>query len=239
MSQHTSSRNTRENISYFSRNLERHLHLQVKSEGEFVPTITGLRFAKILDNLFFDRKYKDNKRVLDLGCGAGLLSLVSLAHGATVTAVDIAQSNVEATLRNARLNGFSIEALRSDAFSSLDGRFFDMIVCNPPLLGAPGDAFTQQLLAQLRDNMSKDGRMASEAVVYMTSNAVQEIQKEILLWNSKTAVILSEVFVCLSRKSFADTYGRFALDEWVVAGGAFERSGRYFLKGTFCNFQYN
>lgn len=69
------------------------------------------------------------KRFLDLGCGAGAVSLAaSQVWGFQVTAVDVSAR----ALRLTRLNAPEAEVLASDGFSALQGREFDLIASNPP-----------------------------------------------------------------------------------------------------------
>ena len=50
------------------------------------------------------------RRLLDVGCGSGALSVLGARLGARVTAVDIDATAVEATLANADANGVAVEA---------------------------------------------------------------------------------------------------------------------------------
>jgi ribosomal protein L11 methyltransferase len=54
--------------------------------------------------------------LLDVGCGSGVLSIAAakLGHG-PIVAVDAEEAAIEATERNARANGVTLEAVRADA----------------------------------------------------------------------------------------------------------------------------
>lgn len=72
------------------------------------------------------------KRVLDLGCGSGILSVTSALLGADyVEAVDIDPNAVKTTHRNAELNGVieKINGHSGDLFSAVFGKY-DVIMAN-------------------------------------------------------------------------------------------------------------
>ena len=83
------------------------------------------------------------KRVLDAGCGSGIISLVAASRGARVDAIDINEAAASATRENAVLNRLdgSIAVMDGDMFSPpaslLNG--FDFVAVNPPYYGGdPG-----------------------------------------------------------------------------------------------------
>jgi predicted nicotinamide N-methyase len=65
----------------------------------------------------------DGVRVLELGCGLGVPSLVAAAHGAQVTAVDWAAEAVRLLRRNAQRNGLALVAKTHDWRQPLDETF--------------------------------------------------------------------------------------------------------------------
>jgi 16S rRNA (guanine1207-N2)-methyltransferase len=74
------------------------------------------------------------KRVLDLGCGYGIIGLSAAARGATQ--VDMLDDNllaVAAAKENAaRLNYTNVSVLASDVCSELKSRQYDIVLSNPP-----------------------------------------------------------------------------------------------------------
>jgi release factor glutamine methyltransferase len=79
---------------------------------------------------------KENKNsVLDLCTGSGCIavSLAKLGKFKDITASDISDSALEIAKENARINRiFDINFVKSDVFSEIRSRNFDIIVSNPP-----------------------------------------------------------------------------------------------------------
>ncbi len=76
------------------------------------------------------------KRVLEMGCGSGVIAVELALRGNTVTAVDINPRAVDATLNLAEERGVEIRALTGNLFSAVSG-LYDVIVFNPPYLPCP------------------------------------------------------------------------------------------------------
>ena len=72
------------------------------------------------------------KRVLELGCGYGLVALKASLAGAAVTAVDDDLLAVRSTYQNAQRYGADVRALHSDVDSELQDETFDAVLMNPP-----------------------------------------------------------------------------------------------------------
>ena len=68
------------------------------------------------------------KRVLDVGCGAGLLAEPLARLGGAVTGLDAAAENVAAARAHAAESGLSI-AYRAGELSQLSGERFDLVTC--------------------------------------------------------------------------------------------------------------
>jgi ribosomal protein L11 methylase PrmA/ribosomal protein S18 acetylase RimI-like enzyme len=95
------------------------------------------------------------ERVLDVGCGSGVLGLGAVALGASqLTAVDLKPEAVEATRHNAALNGMGdrVEATTA-ALARIDGPF-DVVVANV------GRAAIVELAPELRRLLAPEGWLA-------------------------------------------------------------------------------
>lgn len=77
-------------------------------------------------------------RVLDFGCGTGVLGIVLKNHYPQThwTLIDINGNAVQLAKENVLLNGFSyryFNIVKSDLLKSLPGEVFDHVVTNPPI----------------------------------------------------------------------------------------------------------
>jgi ribosomal protein L11 methyltransferase len=109
-------------------------------------------------------------RVLDYGCGTGVLALAALALGAqSACAVDIEPQALEATARNARLNGLEarIRTFRPDEFAAAGEGTFDLICAN--ILAAP----LQTLAGRFRELLAAGGRIVLSGLLPEQCRAVQ------------------------------------------------------------------
>lgn len=72
-------------------------------------------------------------RVLELGCGAGVVTLAALRRGAHAAAVDVSARAVAATQRTLSRNGYPDARVRlSIGAAAFGGEHFDVVLANPP-----------------------------------------------------------------------------------------------------------
>jgi ribosomal protein L11 methyltransferase len=89
---------------------------------------TGSHESTRLALAWLERVLHGGERVLDYGCGSGILALAAALLGAReVAAVDLDPQALEATAANARANGV---ALRIAAPDALPGDTYDIVVAN-------------------------------------------------------------------------------------------------------------
>jgi len=108
-------------------------------------------------------------RVLEVGCGSGILALHCAKAGAAVIASDISADAARCTRANANRNGLKLEVRVGNLLEGIEDRF-DLIVFNPPYLpkGAPDDRrwtggesgieLAIAFLEQCRERLSDRGR---------------------------------------------------------------------------------
>jgi ribosomal protein L3 glutamine methyltransferase len=98
--------------------------------------------ARLLPRL--QKRFPAARRILDLCTGSGCLAVLAARHfrGATVDAADISPPALAVARKNLARHrlGRRVRLVRSDLFSALDGRRYDLIVSNPPYVAAPAMA---------------------------------------------------------------------------------------------------
>ena len=81
---------------------------------------------------------RQGEKVLEVGCGSGVVSVHCAANGCDVTAGDVNPSAVMLTRRNLEANGLEASVVETDVYSGIEGTF-DTIVFNLPYLPVEED----------------------------------------------------------------------------------------------------
>jgi len=107
---------------------------------------------------FLEREIRGGERILDYGCGSGILAIAAARLGAAhVDAVDLDPQAVETTAANARANGVRLNAALPDA---LGAAAYDIVLSNilaqPLILLAP-------LLAERGERIALSGILEEQA----------------------------------------------------------------------------
>lgn len=110
---------------------------EYQSNGLTIKTLPGVFSRDGLDTgsqLLLSTLTPHTKgKVLDVGCGTGVLAATLASHSPKVrlTLCDVSAPAVEASRATLAANGFEGEVLASNVYSAISGRF-DMILSNPP-----------------------------------------------------------------------------------------------------------
>ena len=115
---------------------------------------------------------REGEKMLEVGCGSGVVSIHCAKNRCDVTAVDINPRAVCLAKRNVSSNGLDIPVIESDVYEAVDGRF-NTIVFNLPYLpvdeegllakawsgGPDGLGPLPRLLKGAPDHLLSDGRV--------------------------------------------------------------------------------
>lgn len=127
-------------------------------------------------------------QALDLCTGSGCLAVLmaQVFPAARIDAVDISAAALEVAARNVADYGLKerVEILRSDLFDALEGRLYDLIVCNPPYVTGPA---MRSLPAEYRhepalalaageDGLDAVRRLLAQAARHLTPKGVLAVE---------------------------------------------------------------
>jgi release factor glutamine methyltransferase len=133
-------------------------------------TITSPAFARFLKT---NKALFQNKRVLELGSGSGILSVVMAMHGAQhIVATDIMDACVENTRLNAEILHLDhvIETRKGDLFEPIKDERFDLIVfAHPIYCDEPAEG--SGLATAIMDSGGLIRRFLGDAKTYLKPNA--------------------------------------------------------------------
>lgn len=92
-----------------------------------------------------------DKRVLDVGCGGGILTESLAAKGATATGIDLAQAALDVARQHARKSGISVDyrACAAEDLAAQLPAHFDVVCCLEMLEHVPDPGSVVRACAQL------------------------------------------------------------------------------------------
>lgn len=138
---------------------------------------------------------KQNDVFLEVGCGAGLITLVAAKRTSSIVSVDSSFEAVHNTLENLKRNDlyYNCHVVESDLLGALAPSVkFSLIVFNPPYLpqddehtdqdhalvgGQTGTELTQRFVKQAADHLLRGGRIF---VVVSNLAAIESIRKTMI-----------------------------------------------------------
>lgn len=153
------------------------------------------RFGEALGEIIVASGVSEQK-VLELGVGSGVLSILAGKLGAEVTALDINHDALKVTKENWSLNGLPIDKLdvrHSDLFSGMsdaDKATYNLLFSNPPTF--PGNPSVDFRLT--RDDWElagEDGRIVLDAAIAGSQDYLVSGGKMITIATSKQSWILT------------------------------------------------
>ena len=118
------------------------------SEGDFKP-LHDINPARL--EFIDERAALDGKRVLDIGCGGGILAESMAARGARVTAIDMAPAPLAVARIHLRETGLEVEYLQATAEAHAEERAgtYDVVTCLEMLEHVPDPSRVVEACARL------------------------------------------------------------------------------------------
>jgi release factor glutamine methyltransferase len=153
----------------------------------------------------------ENKKVLELGCGTGLISIYAAKHNAQVTASDVSVRAIENCSVNALKNNAEVNVVVSDLFDAITPQHFDWILINPPYyakeVGNEAEfawhcgkdfAYFKKLFRQLSSYATEGSRI----VMVLTKGCNVKAITSIALQNGHTLCLIREKKVLFDGKDY-------------------------------------
>ena len=128
------------------------------------------------------------ERILEIGCGSGIVSMHCALNGGAVTCGDVNKKAVALTKRNMTLNALDADVVETDIYSGIKGRF-DTIVFNLPYLpvkeegdlalawsgGSDGLGPLPRLIGGAGEHLLPDGRLVIVVSSLMDREALRSV----------------------------------------------------------------
>src|SRR6516225_3937071 len=110
--------------TYVYKNITLVIPKEVFHPGFFFSTKLLLRYVSF--------QHLNQKTLLELGAGSGLISIYAARKGSRVTASDINPVAIAFLEKNSQCNGVHFRILHSDLFDQIPLQAYDVMVINPP-----------------------------------------------------------------------------------------------------------
>ena len=177
----------------------------------------SVTFAEALRGMLTGRKVR---RALEIGCGAGLISIELAKYAECVAATDINPYAVRAMEINARLNNiFNNNAFISDIYNNVKGKY-DLIVADPPfeimsehkkeILHRYGGHLGQEIAIRILNGLDEFLDKHGEAVIF-TNSYIKNFRQNTLKDNvykmfkdKKFKVVFSELSYQINPDFYSD-----------------------------------
>ena len=150
---------------------------------------------KYLEEIELNQKY-----ILELGAGTGLISIFAAKCGGFVTASDISLTAVYNIEKNVKMTDANVEVVHSDLFDDAPNRRYDYIIINPPYykktpssekefawFGGDDFQYFRKLFSQLGNNVYEN----TNVIMVLSDEADLEMIKSIA---AEYKFLMKEVF---------------------------------------------
>ena len=137
------------------------IKIHLKQDSFELFSASGLFSKKELDKataLLIERAEIKGKKILDLGCGYGVIGIALLRDNPELdmTFSDINERAIKITKKNLELHKLKGEVIKSNLFENIDEKY-DVILSNPPY--AAGREICFKLIEDAHTHLNKEGTL--------------------------------------------------------------------------------
>jgi len=194
----------------------RYNNVEIKFEQAKYPTVWGpsidtLLFAKALEKVYL----KGSKTAAEIGTGSGYLSKYLLHHSPQLESLAVIDINSDATLcAKDCINDPRAIFHTGDGMKFLNGKGFDLVMCNPPYIPRPlavednpyeGVGLLRDLILEARNYLNPSGKMVtniSSLSNHIIDKAIDESGVKVKLLEEMEVPL--KVFNVLNNKKWRD-----------------------------------
>jgi len=135
-------------------------------ESVYPPAEDSYLFVSIIEKMNLK-----GKKILDMGCGCGILGITTAFGGGEVLSCDINKKAVENTILNAKRKKIQLRSFTSDLFSNINiNEKFDFIFFNAPYLPQKPKDDLEKAWAGGKKGREVIDRFLEEAPEYLEKN---------------------------------------------------------------------
>lgn len=142
------------------------------------------------------KEARENIKVLDVGCGYGFIGIVlSKMTNSEVTMIDVNKRAVHLAKRNIKENNVNAQALVSDVYENITGKY-DVIITNPPIRA--GKIKVLEILIDAKNHLNEDGELW---FVIRKDQGAKSIAKELIKYYKVSELNKSKGFYIFKAKT--------------------------------------
>ena len=154
-----------------------------EAEDVYPPSEDSQLFIESLD-------VRKGERILEVGCGSGVVSIHCASNGADVVSVDINPAAVELTRSNFERNGLPSDVRLSDVYSAVTERF-DTILFNLPYLPVDDEGMLAKAWSGGEDGMGPLPELLGKAPMHLLPGGRVVVVVSSLMDNGALSSLLS------------------------------------------------